>query len=227
MRKTTTLFSSVLCALVLQFSPAEPAYAGGSWSWNCDRGSVVSFWEQYIAGNELSGQGTLCTTPFGLWSTMRVHGLTEGNAYTVWWIYIDDPDSCANFPLPSGPPPEGVIPFPEPEGYATPCGLVDFFTPDPSGEFINPLIVFGRMDSVIARGGRIDRFAGDLRSFKPSPGSQVWMFIFGHGPADTSDKRQLARQLLTPEDPLSGVPHLGIEGRPFGYPAGLVVFRIP
>lgn len=47
--------------------------------------------------------------------------------------------------------------------------------------------------------------------------------MFGHGAADTNDKRQLARQLLTPEDPGAGVPHLGIEGRPFGYPAGVVV----
>lgn len=149
--------------------------------------------------------------------------LAPGNAYTVWWVYIDDPASCANFPLPS----PDVIPFPETEDYAGPCGLADFFTPDPSEEFLNPLAVFGRMDSVIAAHKRKTRFAGDLRGFTPSSGSQVWMFLFGHGPADESDKRQLARQLLTPEDPSSGVPHLGIEGRPHGYPAGVVVFDIP
>ena len=102
-----------------------------------------------------------------------------------------------------------------------------FLTPDPSGEFLNPLVVYGRMDSVVADRRRKIRFAGDVRSFSPSPGSQVWMFVFGHGPADTTDKRQLARQLLTPEDPLSGVPHLGIAGRPFGYPAAVVVIDIP
>ena len=43
-----------------------------------------------------------------------------------------------------------------------------------------------------------------------------------------SDERQfskippLARQLLTPEDPLADAPHLGIEGSPLGYSAATV-----
>lgn len=74
---------------------------------------------------------------------------------------------------------------------------------------------------------RANEPSNSLRDFTPAAGSQVWMFIFGRGPADTSDRRQLARQLLTPEDPGSGAPHLGIEGRPFGNPAGVVVFDIP
>ena len=220
-----TKISSVICFMLatalLQLAPTTAAHAGGFW--NCESDQLTSFWEEDVGGSELSGRGTVCVTPFGLWSTMQVRGLTSGNAYTTWWVYIDDPESCANFPLPS---PE-VIPFPEPENYAGSCGLADFFTPDPSGEFLNPLAVFGRMDSVIASGKRRTRFAGDLRDFEPSSGSQVWLFIFGHGPADQSDKRQLARQLLTPEDPGSGVPHVGIEGRPYGYPAGVVVIDIP
>lgn len=153
---------------------------------------------------------------------MSVRGLTPGNAYTVWWIYIDDPASCANSPLPA----PDVIPFPEPDDFAGPCGLVDFFTVDAGGQFLNPLVVFGRMDGVVAPDKARTRFAGDLRSFGPSPGSQVWMFVFGHGAANQADKRELARQLLTPEDPLSGVPHLGIAGRHFGYPAAVVVFEM-
>lgn len=223
MKKSIRIIIAALCVVLVQLTPATDAYAGGFNFWNCENERLVSFWEAQIAGSELSGRGTVCATPLGLWSTMRVRGLTPGNAYTVWWVYIDDPDACANFPLPS---PE-VIPFPEPENYAGPCGFADFHTPDGSGLFVNPLAVFGRMDSVIAGNSGITRFAGDLRSFRPSSGSQVWMLIFGHGPADTSDKRQLARQLLTPEDPVAGTPHLGIEGRPYGYPAGIVVVEMP
>jgi len=199
----------------------EPAEAG-DWNWfrNCDSQQITSFWEEDIAGSPIRGRGTVCVTPFGLWSTMSARGLTPGNAYTVWWVYIDRPEQCAGQPLPS---PE-VIPFPEPTAYAGQCGLADFFTQDASGEFLNPLAVFGRMDSVIARSGYRTRFAGDFRDFKPRPGSQVWLFIFGHGPANSLDHRALARQLLTPEDPGAGSPHLGIEGRPFGYPAAVAVF---
>jgi len=225
----TKVSSIMLMAVLIPFAATDEAQADygidahtGSF-WNCDTESLTSFWEEDVGGKKLSGRGTVCATRSGLWSTMKVRGLTEGNAYTVWWVYIDDAASCANFPLPS----PDVLPFPEPAGFAGGCGLADFFTPDISGEFPNPLAVFGRMDSVVAGHGRKTRFAGDLRSFTPSSGSQVWLFIFGHGPADQSDKRQLARQLLTPEDPLSGAPHLGITGRPYGYPAGVVVVDIP
>ena len=221
MTKVSSLSSLILLAVMLQLVPAGDANAGDFW--NCDSNSLTSFWEEDISGNSLSGKGTVCVTRFGLWSTMQVRGLTPRNAYTTWWVYIDDPASCASFPLPS----PDVIPFPEPENYAGPCGLADFFTLDPSGGFLNPLAVFGRMDSVVAGHRKRTRFAGDLRDFEPSSGSQVWLFVFGHGPADQSDKRQLARQLLTPEDPGSGVPHVGIEGRPYGYPAGVVVIDIP
>lgn len=223
MIKHTTI-AAIFCAVFLQVIPATPAYAGGLWKWNCQNEPLVSFWEKDIGGNELSGKGTICATPLGLWSTLSVRGLTLGNTYTTWWIYIDDPDACANFPL---TPDNSPVPFPEPAGYAGRCGLADFFTESETGDFLDPLAVFGRMDSVIAKRRHRTRFAGDLRDFVPSSGSQIWMFVFGHGPADTTDKRQLARQLLTPEDPSSGTPHLGIAGRPFGYPAGVVVIRIP
>lgn len=219
-----TSIAVIFYALSLQFFAGAEAHAGDSWYWNCENGSLTSFWENQIGGNELSGRGTVCATPFGLWSTMSVRGLTSGNAYTTWWVYIDDPASCANLPL---TPDNSPVPFSEPVGYAGTCGLADFFTEDSSGQFLNPLAVFGRMDSVIAKHKRKTRFAGDVRDFVPSSGSQIWMFVFGHGPADMTDKRQLARQLLTPEDPGSGSPHLGIAGRPFGYPAGVVVIQVP
>ena len=186
----------------------------------CDREELTSFWESDITGRTLSGRGKVCATPRGLFSHMRVHGLTPGHAYTVWWVYIDDPSSCAGITL---TPENSEVPFPEPLNYAGSCGLADFFTPDTSGERLNPLAVFGRMDSAVASNKSRTRFSGDLRGLVSSPGSQVWLFIFGHGPADTTDGRQLARQLLTPEDPGAGAPHLGIEGHHFGYPAGVVV----
>ncbi len=223
MTHSTRIAAIATLTLLLPLLAGQAAHAKIDRGWSCGSDPVVDFWAEEIDGRALSGRGFVCATPYGLWSSMNVRGLTAGNAYTVWWVYVDDPGSCANTPLPS---PE-VVPFPEPPGYAGPCGLADFFTADPSGDFLNPLAVFGRMDSVVAKTRRRTRFAGDLRSFVPSPGSQVWMFIFGHGPADQSDKRQLARQLLTPEDPGTGAPHLGIEGSPYGYPAGVVVIDIP
>ena len=205
---------------VAGFGSANASERGG---WQCERESLTSFWEQDIVGQKLSGRGAVCTTKRGVLSHMQVRGLTPGNAYTVWWVYIDDPASCAGVRL---TPENSEVPFPEPNGYAGRCGLADFFTPNAAGDGLDPLAVFGRMDSAVAGGGWRTWFAGDLRGLVPSPGSQVWMFVFGHGPADVNDKRQLARQLLTPEDPGTGIPHLGIEGRPFGYPAGVVVIDI-
>lgn len=188
----------------------------------CDTEPLTNLWEPNIAGNTLSGKGQVCVTPQGLRGNMRVRGLTAGNAYTVWWVYIDRPDQCVPFWL---SPPD--VPFPEPVGYAGACSFVDFFTFDPAAGILDPLVVFGRMDSAVPSRRGIIRFSGTVRGMKPSPGSQVWMLAFGHGPADMTDGRQLARQLLTPEDPLSGIPHVGIEGRPFGYPSHVVVFTLP
>ncbi|MEO1117320.1 MAG: hypothetical protein AAFX75_05520 [Pseudomonadota bacterium] len=185
---------------------------------------MLDFWEQEVVGNEARGRASLCATPFGMYASMRVRGLTPGNPYTVWWVYIDKPEQCVNFPL---TPENSPVPIPEPVGYASPCGLADFLTPDPSGDFLNPLAVYGRMDGGIVGNRFVTHFQGSVRSFEPAPGSQVWMFVWGHGPAARGDKRQLARQLLTPEDPVSGTPHLGIEGQPLGYPAAVAVFRVP
>lgn len=223
MKMKTSAFAVLASILVVGAAPIEPVQAGPGRAWNCERDGLTSFWEGDIAGRELKGGGVVCATSRGLWSQMQVRGLTPGNAYTVWWVYIDDPASCAGVRL---TPENSEVPFSEPAGYAGACGLADFFTPDAGGGHLDPLAVFGRMDSVIAGQGKRTWFWGDLRGMTPSQGSQVWLFLFGHGPADADDKRQLARQLLTPEDPGTGSPHLGIEGRPFGYPAGVVVVDI-
>ncbi|MEM1264079.1 MAG: hypothetical protein AAGH76_16900 [Pseudomonadota bacterium] len=223
MRKTLPSVVLLLTSLLLA---AQTANASGknSWGFFCDAEPLTNFWEDAVGFDTLSGRGHMCATRYGTIGSLAVRGLTPGNAYTVWWVYFDKPQQCSGFPL---TPDVAEVPAPEPVGYADNCGLADFFTPDSSGEFLNPLAVYGRMDSVVAVNKRRTFFRGNIRDFEPAPGSQMWMFIFGHGPADQHDKRQLARQLLTPEDPLSGVPHLGIEGRPFGYPAGVVVIDIP
>ncbi|MEM7280934.1 MAG: hypothetical protein AAF438_04835, partial [Pseudomonadota bacterium] len=50
-------------------------------------------------------EASLCITQRGIKSQMRVKNLEPKNAYTVWWVYFDDPGKCA-------------VPFE--------CGLVDF-----------------------------------------------------------------------------------------------------
>ncbi len=142
----------------------------------------------------LSGASVLCVTHRGLRGSMRVNGVTPGYAYTVWWVYIDKPGGC--------------------NGFAE-C-LATFFGED-------PLAVFGRMDSGVARRSRI-WFSDRLDDMQVRSGSQVWMLMFGHLAADDEDLRQRARQLLTPEDPGAGAPHLGVAAR--GYPAAIAIYEI-
>jgi hypothetical protein len=116
-------------------------------------------------------------------------------------VYLDDPSKCVG----GGP---GV------------CGDADF-----GGD--KPLGVFGRYDSAVAPRDGEEEFEGRVRDLRPSKGAQIWLLVFGHGPADTADRSHLARQLLTPEDPAVGAPHLGnvVDGER-GRPAAVAVFTI-
>ena len=59
-------------------------------------------------------------------------------------------------------------------------------------------------------------------------GAQIWMLIFGHSADDRGDGRHLARQLLTPEAPAFGVPHLGNEDDgSLGIPAAVKYMTFP
>ena len=144
----------------------------------------------------LSGDSRLCVADNGLKGDMRVAGLTPGYAYTVWWVYLDQPGGCSGF---------------------LEC-IVTFFG-------VDPLAVFGRMDSAVAPRNGKTKFSDRLDDMIVGSGSQVWLFMFGHGPADDTDLRQRARQLLTPEDPSAGFPHLGVAFR--GYPAAVAIHEIP
>jgi len=148
-------------------------------------------------GAAVEGFARLCLTPGAATGIVQASNLTAGDAYTVWFVYIDHPEQCA---MPNQ------------------CADVDF-----GGD--NPVGVFGRFDSSVAPvNGRL-RFSGSVSGFQPSNGSQIWLLIYDHGAADYSDGRHLARQLLTPEDPAAGAPNLGniVDGPGFT-PAGIAVF---
>jgi hypothetical protein len=154
-----------------------------------------------LLGTGIAGQARLCISGQGVSGNMEVEHLRPGDAYTVWFIYFDDPSKCVG----GGP---GV------------CGDADF-----GG--VKPLGVFGRYDSAVGPADGEEEFQGRVPGLRLSPGSQVWLLIFGHGQADRADGSHLARQLLTPEDPGAGAPHLGnvVDG-PRGKPAAIAVFNI-
>jgi hypothetical protein len=75
-------------------------------------------------------------------------------------------------------------------------------------------------------------FSGNVRNLRLSSGSQVWLIAHFHGFASVDDNRELARQLLTPQDPILGVPAGGalvdlVNGQAKGRPAFIAIFDIP
>jgi hypothetical protein len=155
---------------------------------------------------EVAGDGELCVLRDRVQGELIIRNLVPGNAYTVWLVYFDDPVQCTG---------GTVLPVPL---AASSCDLFDF-------EGVKPLAVFGRMASGVAtQNGRLN-LSGRLGGMRPSSGSEFWMLVFGHGPAATG--AALARQLLTPEDPNAGAPHLGnIEDGLLGYPIASAVFVV-
>jgi len=159
-----------------------------------------------------AGHAVLCVNEDGVQASMKVRNLVSGNAYTVWFVYFDNPAACASSGL-TGP--------------GQPCGSADLTTPVPDALHpdLAPPGVFGRIDSAIADEDGQARFSAKLQDFKVSKGSLIWLFIFNHGPAST-DNQARARQLLTPETPGLGAPGLGLLVRK-GFGAGVAVFNIP
>jgi hypothetical protein len=149
--------------------------------------------------SDVAGHAEICFGDEGVTGSLRAAHLVPGDAYTVWFSYIDRPQDCQ----------------------APGCSAADF-----GGE--NPPIAFGRMDSAVAghRGKLL--FSGSVRGLRLSPGSMIWLVLFNHGPASTTDGRFLARQLLTPQDPGLGTPGSGITADgAVGQGRGLAVFQIP
>jgi hypothetical protein len=132
---------------------------------------------------------------------LHARELTPGDAYTIWFVYFDDPSKCA-----------------------TPgqCGALE------DAGNVNPVGVLGRLDSAVAPHNGKETFSGHVGGLHLSSGSQVFFFMARHGPANASDNRALARQLLTPEDPTIGAPQLGNFLDGFRQvPAAIAIFNIP
>jgi hypothetical protein len=128
----------------------------------------------------IGGTARLCAGGAGVRADLSAEQLTGGEAYTIWFVYFDNPAACA----------------------AQPCAGADALGDD-------PVAVFSRMDGVVADGAGAARFAGTVRDLRLSKGSVVWLLMFGHGPANAEDNRARARQLLTPQSPMLGAPAAG------------------
>ncbi len=174
LRKTKTA-----ALLLLLLFASSSAMAG-----RCDNQDIVDF------GAGLSGSATMCVLPDGLRAQFRVKGLIPGDAYTIWWVYFDDPSMCHN-------PGE--------------CGADEDFGGD------DPAAVFGRYGSLVANRNGNANLGDSLNGMMPSSGSQLILLMLSHGQANYADAKHMARQLLTPEDPAAGAPHLGniIDGAGF------------
>lgn len=160
-----------------------------------------------IGTSGITGNANLCVAEGAVTASMLVEGLIPGNAYTVWFVVFDNPANCGTYA--GGTP--GV------------CTGADATMPS-----ANPEAAFGRMDGLIAEDGRTARLAGHYRNLRLSHGAIVWLLMFGHGAASTTDNRELARQLLTPQKPALGAPGLGASGDAIqGGPVALAVFNIP
>jgi hypothetical protein len=150
-------------------------------------------------GSSISGHGALVVNNEGADAIIRAENLIPGAAYTAWFIYFNNTSQC----LSPGQ-----------------CGPVDALMPA-----TNPVGVFGRMDSAVAGTNGQLTFKGMLRDFHVSAGSAVYVELFAHGPASTTDNRARARQLLTPEAPVLGAPGLGV-GIQKAFPAAIAIFDI-
>jgi hypothetical protein len=150
-----------------------------------------------MADSGIAGQARLCLRDEGIRVTLEAGRLVPGVAYTAWLGYFDRADACR----------------------AVTCQLADFAGPDPVG-------VLGRLDARVA-GWPDESFAADLRDLRASPGAQVILWVFSHGPASASDNRQRARQLLTPQSPRFGAPLAGAEmDGPGGVPVAQAAFLL-
>ena len=134
-------------------------------------------------GSSVSGHGTLVVDNEGADVVIRAENLTPGVAYTAWFVYFNNTAQC-------------LVPHA--------CAPPDLITP-----LSDPVGVFGRMDSGVAGANGQLTFKGTLRDFHVSAGSAVHVALFAHGPANTTDNRVRAQQLLTPQAPALGAPGLG------------------
>jgi hypothetical protein len=156
-----------------------------------------------------SGTSKVCVLPGGVDADLKVGGLIPGQAVTVWWAYVDEPDKCTT-----------------PGFFGSQCADPDFAPNEPN---VKPRVIFGRLGSgLVSKKGRV-KVSGEWGGMTPSPGSEVWTLMFTHGEAGCagrdigegdfqcfSEGDALARQTLTPEDS-DFPPQLGnvVDGKRF------------
>lgn len=141
-----------------------------------------------LGGSGIQGTAQICIQGNTTTVTMMTQGLVTANAYTIWFVYFDNPSLCGFYA--GGTP--GV------------CTGADTINPAN-----NPVGVFGRMNGTVAEASGSARLTGRFRGLQFSHGSIIWLLMFSHGAASTTDNRFLARQLLTPQKPVLGPPGLG------------------
>ena len=198
MRHKANLFGLLLLVCAFGLTPALRAQD--------DCINALSATANAIGTSGITGDAELCIAEDGVGASLHVQGLTPGNAYTVWFAVFDNPANCGNYP----------------GGTPGACKSADAILPAASPEG-----VFGRMDGLIAEDSGA-RLAGHYRNLRLSHGAIVWLLMFGHGPAVTTDNRELARQLLTPQKVALGSPGLGATGDAIqGGGVALAVFNIP
>jgi hypothetical protein len=154
------------------------------------------------AQETIKGNAFLCPSNGGVTAKLEASGLTPGDAYTFWFIYIPDGTTCA-------------------------ADQATCFGASAGGGQQNavPAEAFGRLSDVVAPKNGKATVAGSIPGLLLSSGSQVWLLLKGHGTANTSDNLARARQLLTPEDPTVGAPNLGIVGGNAADNAALTIFN--
>ena len=131
----------------------------------------------------ITGTATLCIEDSGVRGQVEAADLFPGHAYTVWIVYFDNPDNCQ---MPGA------------------CSHPDVISP------YDPQAVLGRFSSGIPSGSKMI-FSGAINGLRLSSGSDVRLVILRHQMA-SDDNRELARQLLSPQDPELGTPGMGVWG---------------
>ena len=133
-----------------------------------------------VSESGVEGAARLCVGRQGIRPALQITGLQEGEAYTAWLAYFDQPSVC----------------------FLTQCGFIDLRGDDPVG-------VLGRVGGAIAPSTRELDLRADLRDLHPSRGSQITLVVLSHGIGSEADGRARARQLLTPQMFDLGAPMAG------------------
>lgn len=178
---TSTLVMTIIILLLGTVS-AQPLVLPDDWQTHGTR-ECVEAPATSMSESGVEGTTRLCFNGGGVQPALKVRGLQEGEAYTAWLAYFDQPSAC----------------------FMTPCGFMDLHGADPVG-------VLGRVSGAFAPAERELELRADLRDLQPSRGSQISLLVLSHGIGSETDGRTRARQLLTPQMFDLGAPMAGALG---------------